>query len=214
MSLFRKAIGFIGLATLPGLLLTAPAKAGFITCGNGGALALWNSLQAGDACQIGDKLYTITENTLIGDPTTILNINTPPMFPDIHTLTATGGAFSNTTPATFKYTITTTSTEKIKQFSYTNGSSIPNPDYTWSTVISNGGPIWNQTDAANAPQVIVPINPNQTSLLVEHVYTPNTVAMQQFTDTVTQTPGPLPILGAGMAFGFSRKLRKRIVTSA
>lgn len=26
----------------------------------------------------------------------------------------------------------------------------------------------------------------------------------------TQVPGPLPILGAGMAFGFSRKLRRRI----
>ena len=28
--------------------------------------------------------------------------------------------------------------------------------------------------------------------------------------TITQTPGPLPILGAGAAFGFSRKLRRRI----
>jgi hypothetical protein len=26
-------------------------------------------------------------------------------------------------------------------------------------------------------------------------------------------PGPLPLLGAGMAFGFSRKLRKRISAS-
>jgi hypothetical protein len=25
-----------------------------------------------------------------------------------------------------------------------------------------------------------------------------------------QTPGPLPVLGAGAAFGFSRKLRSRI----
>jgi hypothetical protein len=31
---------------------------------------------------------------------------------------------------------------------------------------------------------------------------------------ITQTPGPLPILGAGAAFGFSRKLRKRIKQSA
>ena len=34
------------------------------------------------------------------------------------------------------------------------------------------------------------------------------------TDSVTQTPGPLPILGAGAAFGFSRKLRNRIKVSA
>ncbi|MEB3335489.1 MAG: hypothetical protein VKP70_10955, partial [Cyanobacteriota bacterium] len=30
------------------------------------------------------------------------------------------------------------------------------------------------------------------------------------TQTVSQVPGPLPILGAGAAFGFSRKLRARI----
>lgn len=34
--------------------------------------------------------------------------------------------------------------------------------------------------------------------------------LDNVTNTVTQTPGPLPILGAGAAFGFSRKLRGRI----
>jgi hypothetical protein len=33
---------------------------------------------------------------------------------------------------------------------------------------------------------------------------------QKFGDPGTQVPGPLPILGAGAAFGFSRRLRKRI----
>lgn len=32
--------------------------------------------------------------------------------------------------------------------------------------------------------------------------------------TITQTPGPLPILGAGAAFGISRKLRRRIKSVA
>lgn len=32
--------------------------------------------------------------------------------------------------------------------------------------------------------------------------------------TITQTPGPLPILGAGAAFGVSRKLRRRIKSVA
>jgi hypothetical protein len=34
--------------------------------------------------------------------------------------------------------------------------------------------------------------------------------LDNVTNTFTQTPGPLPILGAGAAFGFSRKLRGRI----
>ena len=36
------------------------------------------------------------------------------------------------------------------------------------------------------------------------------VGIDKITNTYTQTPGPLPILGAGAAFGFSRKLRSRI----
>lgn len=42
----------------------------------------------------------------------------------------------------------------------------------------------------------------------------NNSPLPTFTNTITQTPGPLPILGAGAAFGFSRKLRKRIKQSA
>ncbi|MFM9088637.1 MAG: hypothetical protein ACKOPT_10955 [Cyanobium sp.] len=42
----------------------------------------------------------------------------------------------------------------------------------------------------------------------------NNSPLPSFTNTITQTPGPLPILGAGAAFGFSRKLRKRIKQSA
>jgi hypothetical protein len=34
--------------------------------------------------------------------------------------------------------------------------------------------------------------------------------VSSWTNTISQTPGPLPILGAGAAFGFSRKLRRRI----
>ena len=45
---------------------------------------------------------------------------------------------------------------------------------------------------------------------------PNTGTVMSISNTYTQTtqtqvvPGPLPILGIGAAFGFSRKLRKRI----
>jgi hypothetical protein len=39
--------------------------------------------------------------------------------------------------------------------------------------------------------------------------------MDVFTDTLIQqvVPGPLPILGAAAAFGYSRRLRKRLSTS-
>jgi hypothetical protein len=40
--------------------------------------------------------------------------------------------------------------------------------------------------------------------------------LTQFTDTLTQTavPGPLPVVGAAAAFGFSRRLRKRVKAMA
>jgi hypothetical protein len=38
----------------------------------------------------------------------------------------------------------------------------------------------------------------------------NGANVDNYTNTFRQTPGPLPILGAGTALGFSRKLRKRV----
>ena len=46
--------------------------------------------------------------------------------------------------------------------------------------------------------------------------TPTPGALTSYVNTFRQSeaPGPLPVLGAGMAFGFSRKLRSRIKASA
>ncbi len=46
-----------------------------------------------------------------------------------------------------------------------------------------------------------------TKLYVRDVYTGTGIVTMQ---NNFQTPGPLPVLGAGAAFGFSRKLRSRI----
>lgn len=40
-----------------------------------------------------------------------------------------------------------------------------------------------------------------------------TVTDFAYVNAFYQTPGPLPVLGAGVAFGFSRKLRQRIKAS-
>jgi hypothetical protein len=51
-----------------------------------------------------------------------------------------------------------------------------------------------------------------TQLFVRDSFVSNNpgVGINTATNTFSQTPGPLPILGAGAAFGFSRKLRSRI----
>jgi hypothetical protein len=39
---------------------------------------------------------------------------------------------------------------------------------------------------------------------------PTTPVLRSYVNSYTQAPGPLPVLGAGAAFGFSRKLRGRV----
>jgi len=55
-----------------------------------------------------------------------------------------------------------------------------------------------------------------TSIAVSQVFTAApSRSINNFTTTYTQNvPGPLPLLGAAAAFGFSRRLRSRIKTSA
>jgi len=54
-----------------------------------------------------------------------------------------------------------------------------------------------------------------TSIVVSQQFTASNRSLNSFTTTYTQNvPGPLPLLGAAAAFGFSRRLRSRIKTSA
>jgi hypothetical protein len=54
-------------------------------------------------------------------------------------------------------------------------------------------------------------DPTKVTLVkVTNTYTPNNGAIDNVENTFRNVPGPLPILGAGAAFGFSRKLRGRI----
>jgi len=64
-------------------------------------------------------------------------------------------------------------------------------------------------------------NPNSVEVALEW-YTTGNATLSDITSSFTQTaspvtnqvPAPLPLLGAGAAFGFSRRLRRRIKTSA
>jgi hypothetical protein len=55
--------------------------------------------------------------------------------------------------------------------------------------------------------------PRATTYYFKDTYSANGGAIDNFQNTIRATPGPLPILGAGAVFGFSRKLRGRIKAS-
>ena len=74
------------------------------------------------------------------------------------------------------------------------------------------------TDGSNVPQTAIPINP-VTVWVVNSWDVASGDVLQDFKNSYRQVftgeppegvPGPLPILGAGAAFGFSRRLRRRI----
>ncbi len=60
---------------------------------------------------------------------------------------------------------------------------------------------------------ILPLDPGIDKLYIEDLATPNNSTIDNYQNVFRQTPGPLPILGAGAAYGFSRKLRGRIKAS-
>lgn len=60
----------------------------------------------------------------------------------------------------------------------------------------------------------LPLVPGYDILYIRDTVTPNVGGtIDAYQNTYRQTPGPLPIVGAGAAFGFSRKLRGRIKAS-
>ena len=62
----------------------------------------------------------------------------------------------------------------------------------------------------------IPGKPSKLSILDKYYSEATSGGLSSFTNTFQQAevPGPLPLMGAGMAFGFSRKLRSRIKASA
>ena len=71
--------------------------------------------------------------------------------------------------------------------------------------------IFDYTSTSGSSSGLQPLtNQSLTEIYVRDTYTVDAGSqLDNFTNTF-QTPGPLPILGAGAAFGFSRKLRGRI----
>lgn len=60
----------------------------------------------------------------------------------------------------------------------------------------------------------LPLDPGYDILYIRDIATPSaTGTINNYENTFRQTPGPLPILGAGTALAFSRKLRGRIKAS-
>ena len=66
-----------------------------------------------------------------------------------------------------------------------------------------------QSGSSKTPELDLPLIYNHLYIVDSYAVT-GVAGIDKITNTFQQVPGPLPILGAGAAFGFSRKLRSRI----
>jgi hypothetical protein len=80
---------------------------------------------------------------------------------------------------------------------------------------------YNQTPSAPPPLTVLvatnsglPYSPSTVPLVLDTLFDPDTSQGTQtltaLTHTIYKSPAPLPLVGAGFVFGFSRKLRRRV----
>jgi hypothetical protein len=189
---------------------------------------------ASGLCYNDDKLYTFTSATTPGFlPTDQFSIQENGL---AHTLNvqATGELFTPADPGginvgTYEldYTVAIIAPSDLVFDTFTTAATSSNlgPN-TWEKTLTEAtfGTITATNLSPGGSSPTEPLFPPDSTLvsfksILKVEGTSLDQGVTQFTDTVRQrraatpTPAPLPIFGAGIAFGFSRSLRKRIASS-
>jgi hypothetical protein len=204
------------------LLAAAPSQAQVCT-GDGTATASFSlafyAANPGLTCTVGDKTYsdfTITGFNSLDPAQNVVNISESGVGGLQHTIGMMNTSGWTSAVNTFNYTVTvTTPGAFLHQWAATAGGSIIGSDWETTVAATNSspspiGPIDGAFSTAGAPSTFngMPLSSDFTNTFDV------TTQFTSFDNSLTQkVPGPLPILGAGAVFGFSRKLRNRIKTS-
>jgi hypothetical protein len=181
-------------------------------CVNGSAPAYWTSLGS-TGCTRGDKLYSDFGFTGVSGTFDLLHDTDT----DRYTFQGSGLMISHP-GATYTYKVTVVGTDHtLDRFRGSMSSSDDPIPVATKTLTATGGLISTSSlNPGTGTGNVVNFLPGTTST----VFTANFLVgdgpsqVDVITDSLWQVPGPLPILGAGAAFGMSRKLRGRIKASA
>jgi hypothetical protein len=230
MNSLTKFAVFAGLAAAASIGSISPAHAltgcmaGDVTGDfQAGELAAFGTGGTVTECIIGDKKYSNFSYTSVGgtgvSATDTFQFSQLGASQEFHNLNVQSSTSFLGTTVTLTYTIEILAPSTLELESYT--SNITGDVMTsWAqSFVGNGGPSSTAgypTLAQEATTPMVDFLPGTTSdtLTTTLIASNSGAGVTQFANRVTQTPGPLPILGAGAAFGFSRKLRKRIKSVA
>lgn len=230
-------------ATTVSLGAIAPAKAVVTGCAGGNSgMAMWSDITAtpGFTCVIGDKTYsnfTYSGTKLDTGSSVFSGIDNSDVF-QFSTIGALGlvhnlniqsaNSFQNST-ILLNYNVAITSgTNTLMDYS---GNITGDNGTQWALSLASTNAPGSPSQTTGYPTLAqvattpdVSFTAGSTSTDVANTFAANAAGngVTQFSNRVTQkttvpptaTPGPLPLLGAGAAFGFSRRIRSRIKFAA
>lgn len=212
MQVIRNAAIFLGLSA--GMVFANSAPAHAAACLSGSQpFSYWVGLGAA-GCEVGDMKFSdfnFSGAVQATDSVAVAEI------PGLHTVNAQS-AGSWIGAGSYGYTATSLA-QPIDQVSADttraagatySGQTATNPAGSHNCLVSEAIP--NCQGAPFSP--VISYAPPTPSVVVLNSFTASSPGMIQYNNQLRQTPGPLAILGAGTAFGFSRKLRSRIKASA
>jgi hypothetical protein len=210
--LFKSAAtSALALSALAGGVMLSGGEAKAVAC-NGTDLTFFDTALG----QSFTSSCTLISDTLGFPDPTYIRISGNPMYPNVQTTVDYDGV-SGTGESIYKMTQKDPELSKV----------FDKVQLRWEPPAVNPGTetvekfVYSAPDFNNPANFIGKINTNGGFLLVnakelwirDEVTTTGGGVIPGLNNDFRQTPGPLPILGAGAAFGFSRKLRARIKTS-
>ena len=224
---FKKIFAAAGFAIGIGFLWSAPAQAQTCT-GNGtisGSFSLdFLTINPSLTCTVGDVTYSNFSFT--GFVSSALDLNVVSMSESglggqQHTLGMQNVAGWTSPSNTFNYTVSRASGSKVYDlWAASASSSVIGSNFNSTVTATNSAPSPNPNGAVNAFSTASSpstFNAGTTSSAFTNTFIVTSNAFTAFNNSFIQkadVPGPLPILGAAVAFRFARRLRKRSSTAA
>jgi len=244
MKKFSSSSGILAVATLSLTALAPANAAITGCAGGDTGTALWSDIQAGGfTCTIGDKIYSdftysAVKRNIVSSVFSGVELLDQFSFSTIGALGLTHNlnvqslnSFQNAT-VSLGYTVSRASgTNEFRRFS---ANLTGDTDTKWALKVSA-----TNAEVSGISQTQTPLYPllGQSATTPNVNFVPNTISsafvntlqadengsgVTQFANRLDQmvdippttVPGPLPLLGAAAAFGFSRKLRNRIKLAA
>jgi hypothetical protein len=228
LDIFKLKPAISSSLTVASLFLSATA---LINAGDSKAAPVFCYLSNLASCSFTDPTGTFTANSFTITPSTGWNGPVPPFPLDYVTIDVMNGALQINTAfapnksfpagATLKYNASTIGLPFQQAFTTSSVAGIPpisgGTTNVTSTLTGLPNPLVSINAMVDSGLFTVPVQ----STMVSSVFTTGgTGNIGNFVITLTpgspvanNVPGPLPILGAGAAFGFSRRMRRRINTS-